>query len=131
MNKSTGGLVLLDKTSVNDGSLFLRLDIQSSCCFSSPSILAGAGECRESSCQSALASGSRRDQRTESGCKAKLNPDVNHVAEARYLCARPRTHRSSYPTMSFAKVLSPALREIRIICCQSNTASAGTRSAFK
>ncbi|KIM80129.1 hypothetical protein PILCRDRAFT_97997 [Piloderma croceum F 1598] len=29
--------------------------------------------------------------------------------------------------MSFAKVLSPALREIRILCCQSNAASAGTR----
>lgn len=42
MNRSTGGLVLLDKTSLNDGSLFLRLFAQSSCCFSSPSILAGA-----------------------------------------------------------------------------------------
>ncbi|THH27149.1 hypothetical protein EUX98_g7050 [Antrodiella citrinella] len=29
--------------------------------------------------------------------------------------------------MSFAKVLSPAIREIRILCCQSGSASAGTR----
>ncbi|KAN0082605.1 Thioredoxin-like fold [Tylopilus felleus] len=28
---------------------------------------------------------------------------------------------------SFAKALSPALREIRILCCQSAQASAGTR----
>lgn len=31
-------------------------------------------------------------------------------------------------TMSFAKVLSPAIREIRILCCQTGAASAGTRS---
>ncbi|PCH37148.1 NADH dehydrogenase alpha subcomplex subunit 2, partial [Wolfiporia cocos MD-104 SS10] len=29
--------------------------------------------------------------------------------------------------MSFAKALSPAIREIRILCCQSGAASAGTR----
>ncbi|KAH9918061.1 NDUFA2, NADH ubiquinone oxidoreductase 10.5kD subunit [Fomitopsis serialis] len=29
--------------------------------------------------------------------------------------------------MSFAKVLSPALREVRILCCQTGAASAGTR----
>ncbi|KAF7973358.1 hypothetical protein HWV62_783 [Athelia sp. TMB] len=28
---------------------------------------------------------------------------------------------------AFAKSLSPALREIRILCCQSNSASAGAR----
>ncbi|KZP18520.1 Ndufa2, NADH ubiquinone oxidoreductase 10.5kD subunit [Athelia psychrophila] len=27
----------------------------------------------------------------------------------------------------FAKALSPALREIRVLCCQTNSASAGTR----
>ncbi|EPS94322.1 NADH dehydrogenasealpha subcomplex subunit 2 [Fomitopsis schrenkii] len=29
--------------------------------------------------------------------------------------------------MSFAKALSPALREVRILCCQTGPASAGTR----
>ncbi|KAH8096939.1 NADH dehydrogenase alpha subcomplex subunit 2 [Cristinia sonorae] len=29
--------------------------------------------------------------------------------------------------MSFARALSPAVREIRILCCQSGAASAGTR----
>ncbi|KAI0794921.1 NADH dehydrogenase alpha subcomplex subunit 2 [Abortiporus biennis] len=29
--------------------------------------------------------------------------------------------------MSFAKALSPAIREIRILCCQKGEASAGTR----
>ncbi|GBE84206.1 NDUFA2, NADH ubiquinone oxidoreductase 10.5kD subunit [Sparassis latifolia] len=29
--------------------------------------------------------------------------------------------------MSFAKALSPAIREIRILCCQTGLASAGTR----
>ncbi|KZT71204.1 NDUFA2, NADH ubiquinone oxidoreductase 10.5kD subunit [Daedalea quercina L-15889] len=29
--------------------------------------------------------------------------------------------------MSFAKALSPALREVRILCCQTGAASAGTR----
>ncbi|CAL1710588.1 unnamed protein product [Somion occarium] len=29
--------------------------------------------------------------------------------------------------MSFAKALSPAIREIRILCCQTGPASAGTR----
>ncbi|TCD64971.1 hypothetical protein EIP91_003384 [Steccherinum ochraceum] len=28
---------------------------------------------------------------------------------------------------SFAKALSPAIREIRILCCQTSAASAGTR----
>ncbi|KAI0691132.1 NADH dehydrogenase alpha subcomplex subunit 2 [Cytidiella melzeri] len=28
---------------------------------------------------------------------------------------------------SFSKALSPAIREIRILCCQTGTASAGTR----
>ncbi|KAG6376796.1 NDUFA2, NADH ubiquinone oxidoreductase 10.5kD subunit [Boletus reticuloceps] len=32
---------------------------------------------------------------------------------------------------SFAKALSPALREIRILCCQSAQASAGTRYVDK
>ncbi|OCH91770.1 NADH dehydrogenase alpha subcomplex subunit 2 [Obba rivulosa] len=29
--------------------------------------------------------------------------------------------------MSFARALSPAIREIRILCCQTGAASAGTR----
>ncbi|KAJ3475203.1 hypothetical protein NLI96_g11989 [Meripilus lineatus] len=29
--------------------------------------------------------------------------------------------------MSFVKALSPAIREIRILCCQTGAASAGTR----
>lgn len=29
--------------------------------------------------------------------------------------------------MSFAKALSPTLREVRILCCQTGAASAGTR----
>lgn len=32
-------------------------------------------------------------------------------------------------TMTFTKALSPALREIRILCSQTGPASAGTRSA--
>ena len=33
-----------------------------------------------------------------------------------------------FPTMTFLKALSPALREIRILCSQSGPQSAGTRS---
>ena len=32
---------------------------------------------------------------------------------------------------SFAKALSPALREIRVLCCQTAQASAGTRYVHK
>ena len=39
MKRSTGGLVLLERTSVKDGSLFLRLLTQSSICRFSSSIL--------------------------------------------------------------------------------------------
>ena len=38
MKRSTGGLVLLERTSVKDGSLFLRLLAQSSICRLSSSI---------------------------------------------------------------------------------------------
>ncbi|KAF9811601.1 hypothetical protein IEO21_06526 [Rhodonia placenta] len=33
--------------------------------------------------------------------------------------------------MSFARALYPAIREIRIFCCQTNSASGGTREFLK
>ena len=48
MKRSTGGLVLLERTSVKDGNLFLRLLVQSSRCrFSSSNIASGAARCRQ------------------------------------------------------------------------------------
>ena len=116
MNKSTGGLVRLDRTSVKEGSLFLRLLSQSSCCF-----------CSSSMAVSKMFRG-RALQRAALGRRAGLwqPPAV--------LCNRPKP-TVSQPLISamssFAKALSPALREIRILCCQTAHASAGTRYVHK
>ena len=62
MNRSTGGRVLRERTSVKDGSLFLRLFAQSSCRFSS-SIAEErriqAARCQAKGCSSLLMVGER------------------------------------------------------------------------
>lgn len=50
------------------------------------------------------------------------------LANIRQLDGTATAFTSSFTTMSsFAKALSPAVREIRILCCQTGAASAGTR----
>lgn len=119
MKRSTGGLVLRERTSVNDGSLFLRLFAQSSCRFSS-------------SIEEVV--GIRTARRRRQGCSSLLTKrvvDTNQVVTAYVISIFPRSVviLVHIGTMSFTKALSPALREIRILCSQTGPASAGTRSA--
>lgn len=113
MNKSTGGLVRLERTSVKEGSLFLRLLSQSSCCLFWSSSMAVGSKCR------------RRGQRRASVLVS--HPWQPHTL----LCNTLKPLFIISAMSSFAKALSPALREIRILCCQSAQASAGTRCVDK
>jgi hypothetical protein len=125
MNKSTGGLVRLDRTSVKEGSLFLRLLSQSSCCCLCSSSMAVSKMLRGRALQR-TALDVQVDEERVSGNHARYYVIVsNHLFPLR-LERQPISAMSS-----FAKALSPALREIRILCCQTAQASAGTRYVHK
>ena len=114
MKRSTGGLVLLERTSVKDGSLFLRLLTQSSICRFSSSILSRL-----------------LDVSNGPGSSSLWMPNKSVGCQPSYSSTLRKTHLvSTTMIFTFTKALSPALREIRILCSQSGIRSAGTRSSL-